>query len=125
MKTTRYIIVLAVAGMLLSPLSHAGTFGTAIGSGVGAVAGAVIGDSMGGRNGAIIGSGIGGAMGAVVGQSVSQPSHGGYHYGGHAPAYGYQAREVHHYYHEAPRHPGRGHAWGHHKHRHHGHHGGY
>ncbi|MDQ5880089.1 MAG: hypothetical protein QG616_625 [Pseudomonadota bacterium] len=125
MKTIRFVLPFVVAGMLLTTAVQADTFGTAVGGGLGAVAGAVIGDSMGGRNGAIVGSGIGGAMGAVVGQSVSQPSYGNGHYGGYGYQPRYQSREVHHYYHEDRRHHGHGHGRGHYKHHGHGHSGHY
>ncbi len=116
MKTSRLILPFILAGLLLASAARADTFSTAIGGGVGAVAGAVIGDSMGGRNGAIVGSGVGGALGAVVGQSLSQPRpiyqpvYPAPYYGGH------ERREVHYYYQEDRRHPGRGYAWGHYKH---------
>lgn len=122
MKTSRLIFSFLLAGLLLSSAARADTFSTAIGGGVGAMAGAVLGDSMGGRNGAIIGSGVGGAVGAVVGQSVGQPRP-SYQTVYPAPYYGgYERREVHYYHHEDRRHPGRGHAWGHYK-KHHDHHG--
>ena len=69
---TRLLLPLAATLLFATSAARADMFGTAVGGGVGAVAGAVIGDSMGGRNGAIIGSGVGGAVGAVVGQQVSQ-----------------------------------------------------
>lgn len=123
MKKANLIFPFLLAGVLFSAAARADTFSTAIGGGVGAVAGAFVGDSMGGRNGAIVGSGVGGALGAVVGQSISQRSYRSSHGGGYAPVYGY--REVHHYEHSHHRHPGRGHARGHYKQQHHSYYRGY
>ncbi len=125
MKILKYLAPLFISGLLVAGTASAGTFGTAVGGGLGAVAGVVIGDSMGGRSGAIIGSGIGGAVGAVIGQSVSspprvyQPAYGG---GGYAPVY---QRRVDHYHYEV-RNPPYGHSHGRgryeaHRHGHHGH----
>lgn len=133
MKTLKFLAPLFISGLLVAGTASAGTFGTAVGGGLGAVAGVVIGDSMGGRNGAIIGSGIGGAVGAVVGQSVSsqprayQPAYGGGGYAvGYAPVY---QRRVDHYHYEV-RNPPYGHNHGRgryaaHRHGGHGHHGHY
>lgn len=133
MKTLKFLAPLFISGLIVAGTASAGTFGTAVGGGLGAVAGVVIGDSMGGRNGAIIGSGIGGAVGAVVGQSVSsqprayQPAYGGGGYAvGSAPFY---QRRVDHYHYEV-RNPPYGHNHGRgryeaHRHGGHGHHGHY
>lgn len=112
MKALRFILsAAALAAVLVSGAARADTFGTAIGGGVGAVAGALIGDSVGGRHGAIVGSGVGGAVGAVVGQRLSQQERG---YVVHD--YGYPPpRRVEYHYYDYPRHPGHGHAWGHYK----------
>lgn len=121
MKLIRLIIAPVVAGLLFTSPVHADTLGTAIGGGVGAVAGAMIGDSVGGRNAMLIGSGVGGALGAVVGQSVSRsanPQYSGYY----DDDYGRQARTQHihhHHYHGKKRH-GHGHAYGHYKNHRHG-----
>ena len=128
MKNLKFLAPLLLSSLLVAGTASADTFGTAVGGGLGAVAGVVIGDSMGGRNGAIIGSGVGGAMGAVVGQSVSsqprvyQPAYGG---GGYVVAYPpvYQRRVDHYYYEGHESHRGRGHGWGHYEEHHHGHHG--
>lgn len=108
------LVLLATAGVLVSTSLRADDLGSAIGGGVGAVAGALIGDSMAGRSGAIVGSGVGGAVGAVVGNRISQPATYDYRgsHGHRPPAY---RVEHHHYY---PAHPGRGHAHGHYKARH-------
>lgn len=131
MKTVKLLLPLVLSGLLAAATARADTFSTAVGGGVGAVAGAVVGDSMGGRRGAIIGSGIGGAMGAIVGQSVSSPPP---VYYSPAPVYGsvYSAgyyapvpvyeRRVDYYYQSHDHH--HGHGWGHYKH-HHEHHDGY
>lgn len=128
MKTTRPtfpLLGLCVAGFLFSGAARADVFATAVGGGVGALAGAVIGDSVAGRNGAIIGSGIGGAVGAVVGQSLGQPAAGGGYYAVVPPGYGqahYPSREVYYSPSRADHHRGRGQGWGHDRHHHHGRH---
>ena len=42
-----------------------------VGGAVGGAAGAAVGKSVGGNSGAVVGAGVGGAAGAVVGKSVS------------------------------------------------------
>lgn len=118
MKARLSLPALFFSFALLAGNAHALDFGSAIGGGVGAVAGAVIGDSVGGRNGAIVGSGVGAVAGVVIGQSIDGPRyypvHDGRYYGPRAP------RVVEYrYYPEPYRYRDfrpRGHAWGHDRH---------
>lgn len=65
----RSLAGLAGAALVVaSQAAHADEIRTAVGAGIGAVAGAVIGDSIGGRSGALIGAGTGGLIGARVAQ---------------------------------------------------------
>ena len=100
MKHIKFCLAIACVGLLLTAPAQADTLGTAIGGGVGAVAGAMLGDAYGGRNAIFIGSGVGGALGAVVGQSVSTSA-----YAAQAPGYGSgykeghgRPRQVHHHH---------------------------
>ena len=68
------LTALLTASLLVAGAARADTFGTAVGGGIGAIAGAVIGDSMGGRSGAIVGSGVGGAMGPWSGSGYRKPA---------------------------------------------------
>lgn len=118
MKSGCILSALIVSLGLVAPAAHALDFGTAVGGGVGAVAGAVIGDSVGGHHGAIVGSGVGGIVGAVVGHSVSETGYRHPHSGYYAPP---PVRVIEYHYHPYPirEYRPRGHAWGHHKHHHH------
>ncbi|MGA8049899.1 MAG: hypothetical protein WCA09_06950, partial [Burkholderiales bacterium] len=103
--------------------------GAVIGGAIGGGTGAAVGESVGGANGAIVGAGAGGAAGALVGKSVAtndasvaaagRPS-------GESRVR-YEDRHERHYHDDDDEgcrgrekwkeHPGRGHAYGHYKHR--------